>query len=352
MGFFYRFSTSDTKVGVCLLSKTKRIGGVEVMVSFIVIGKNEEQFLRQSLESVGKLCRSMQTNTEIIYVDSASTDSSVDIACEMDEVSVYQLIADNNAAIARNVGAEVAKGEILVFVDGDMQVLPQMQDAFFDKQYQLVHPFISGNWENQYYNEYGKTIHREVYKKIACDKDTFQYTTGGLFAITKQLWNEVDGMNNTFAKGQDLDLGFRLSKQGTFLLRRKHIVALHHTVHYMDKYRIWKDFKNGALVLPRSILYRTHLGNKYVIKRMISSDPTMLFLIAALVVTILGHYEALLLYPVVVIAGIFYSHGWHGIGQMIIRSFHQFFRDAINILSFIFYYPPKNDLVKYYKINA
>ncbi len=322
------------------------------MISFIVIGKNEQHFLKQSLESVKAVCTSLATSTEIIYVDSASTDGSVEIASQLRDVTVYELTADNNAAIARNVGAELAKGEILVFVDGDMQILPEIIEAFFDDNLQLLHPFISGNWENQYYNDHGEPMHREIYKKVACDEDKYQYTTGGLFAITKELWNRCGGMNNTFAKGQDLDLGFRLSKSGTLLLRRKHIIAVHHTVHYMDKNRIWKDFSNGSLVLPRAILYRTHLGNKFVLKRMISSDPTMLYLFTAICASAIGFYETLFLYPILVIAGISYSHGWHGIGQAIIRAFHQVIRDVVNILAFLFYIPPKNNNIKYKRVNG
>ena len=322
------------------------------MISFIVIGKNEGQYLQMSLESVRKVCESIAAATEIIYVDSASTDNSVEIACQFDDISVYVLTADNNAAIARNVGAELAKGDILVFVDGDMQIQPELKDAFFNEQSQLIHPFISGNWENQYYDEHGQPLHREIYKKVACETDEYQYTTGGLFTITKALWNEIGGMNNTFAKGQDLDLGFRLSKHGILLLRRKHVIALHHTVHYMDKNRIWKDFKNGSLILPRAILYRRHLNNKFVMKRMLSSDPTMLYLIFAILATVFGYYETILFYPLIVIGGITYSHGWHGIGQAVIRSFHQFFRDVVNIGAFLFYIPPKNNNIKYERIDG
>ena len=56
-----------------------------------------------------------QQEFEIIYVDSGSTDDSIKHALSYKDVKVVQLTKDANSAIARNVGANIAKGIYLVF---------------------------------------------------------------------------------------------------------------------------------------------------------------------------------------------------------------------------------------------
>lgn len=319
------------------------------MISFIIIGKNEGAGIKRCLSSIVKLTKTLECPSEIIYVDSASTDNSVELAVGFEDVDVYVLTEDNNAAIARNVGADKSKGDVLFFIDGDMELLPAALSSLFDKAYNLNHDFISGNFENFYYSQSGEFSHREVYKKVQCNQDEFQKTTGGLFAITRKLWFSVNGMNPLFAKGQDLDLGYRLAKRRVFLLRKKEVIANHHTIDYKDKTRLWQSFKNGSLFLPRAILYRKHILNYHVLKRSLSSDPTLLFLIGAIFFLLLGCKLFILFYPLIVFIGILYSHGWHGVKGSLMRFVHQILRDVGNLFAFFFYYPSKNSNVKFEK---
>lgn len=321
------------------------------MISFIVIGKNEGVGIVRCLSSVVSVANDVPVETEVIYVDSSSTDNSVDLAKSVNGVEVYVLTADNNAAIARNVGAVVSKGEILFFIDGDMELQPLAMTALFTDDYQLKHPFISGNFENYYYTPDGQFSHQGLYKKVQCNEDQYQYTTGGLFAITKTLWNSLGGMDPMFKRAQDLDLGYRLAKKGYFLLRKKEVIAKHHTIDYKDKSRIWKGLKDKTSFIARAVLYRKHLFNIYVLKRTLTSDPTLLYFVAALIGLAFDMSIPLLLYPVVVLLGVLYSHGWHGIIGSLVRLFHQIIRDVSNFWAFFFYYPPKNNNISYERVN-
>jgi len=312
------------------------------MISFIVIGKNEGAGIVRSLNSIVSVSQSMSVDTEIIYIDSKSTDNSVELAKSVNGVQVYVLTADINAAIARNVGAQVSSGNILFFIDGDMELQPISITALFTEEYHLKHPFISGNFENYYYTPKGEFIAKGIYKKVQCDEDQFQYTTGGLFAITKELWESVGGMNSMFRRGQDLDLGYRLAKSGNYLLRKKEVIAKHHTVDYKDKSRIWKGLIDRTAFITRSVLYRKHLFNRYVLKRTLTSDPTLLYLSGALLCVVFGINLPILIYPIVVLLAILYSQGWHGFEGTLMRFSNLIARDILNFIAFFFYYPRKN----------
>ena len=93
------------------------------MISFIIIGKNEGRKLKNCIQSVlDTLNYHSISKYEIIYVDSNSSDNSVDIASKFEITRIYKLTGDLNAAIGRNLGASKSQGNILFFIDGDMEL--------------------------------------------------------------------------------------------------------------------------------------------------------------------------------------------------------------------------------------
>jgi glycosyltransferase involved in cell wall biosynthesis len=116
-------------------------------ISVIIPTYNEEDVILDCLRSL-----EMQsfTNFEIIIIDDGSSDST------LDKVKLFTVLHQQHlgAGAARNLGANSATGEILVFVDADM---------IFDKNFlkMLVRPIIAGktkgtfsrdeyvsNWDN------------------------------------------------------------------------------------------------------------------------------------------------------------------------------------------------------------
>ena len=87
-------------------------------VSVVVIGRNEGLRLKRCLESV----RAMQDPggpVELIYVDSASTDNSIEIARSFDARIVEVKPVRPTAALGRNAGWEIATAPLVLFLDGD-----------------------------------------------------------------------------------------------------------------------------------------------------------------------------------------------------------------------------------------
>ena len=187
------------------------------MISFIIIGRNEGWKLSNCIQSIIDLIKHNQIDTfEIIYVDSNSADNSIERAKEFGIVKIFQLTGDMNAAIARNIGAKEAKGDVFFFIDGDMEINKEAFFELFDDNMNLKFDFISGdfqdfNYENKGSKEY---IYKEMYHKNKKIKKEF--ITGGLFAINKNKWFLVNGMRNVFINGEDMDLGLRLSKKEFF----------------------------------------------------------------------------------------------------------------------------------------
>lgn len=92
-------------------------------VSVVVIGRNEGQRLEHCLVSVAKAAW-QSTRHELIYVDSQSTDGSVALAQAHGTTTLVLEDASPCAAKARNLGWQAARGDFVLFLDGDTQLHP------------------------------------------------------------------------------------------------------------------------------------------------------------------------------------------------------------------------------------
>ncbi len=92
-------------------------------VSVIIIGRNEGARLRECLRAV-RAMHYPQDRLEILYVDSHSTDDSLAVARQEGAEAMALPPGPTTAARGRNAGIRLAKGELLLFLDGDTIVLP------------------------------------------------------------------------------------------------------------------------------------------------------------------------------------------------------------------------------------
>ena len=319
------------------------------MIGFIIIGKNEGTKLVRCITSI---IRTIDENNigdyEIIYVDSKSTDNSIELVNEIEgNIKIYEITGKSSPAIGRNVGAAESKADHYCFMDGDMELVRDFLPNVIDENGDLKYPFVSGQFENVYYDLNNQRIGSELYMKNVLTGDRYQATTGGLFIIEKGLWDKVGGMDTRFKTGEDLDLGLRLAKKGHLLLRKKELFAIHHTQHYKSKTRIWKDLFAGKTLYARGVLYRKHilLLNPHIFKRILKSDPTCLLLILSSILTLITkEYYILIIYLLGIIMGnlLFRKNG--SLSETLSGILYQFVRDVLTIFSFLFFYPRKADL--------
>ena len=224
------------------------------MVSFIVIGKNEGWRLEKCLRSIKSTApQELNQPYEIIYVDSRSKDSSIDISKKYAD-KVIQLTGECNAAIGRNIGAKEAGGNILFFLDGDMELRSGVLKSIIGNDGCLTYPFMSGvEYDYLYDNEWNKVEEkpRRVYKD---GEATFEKVTGGLFVIDRTIWEKVGGMDNRFVRSQDYDFGLRVCNIGVKLKRLGALWVNHYTRYYAVRTDSLTVFKYPALLTRKHFL--------------------------------------------------------------------------------------------------
>jgi len=95
-------------------------------LSVIIPALNEEAFLGETLgaltEAIQRLHASQECLVRVIVVDNDSQDHTADVAQGLGATVVQEPI--RNIARARNTGARVAEGDVLLFLDADTLVPP------------------------------------------------------------------------------------------------------------------------------------------------------------------------------------------------------------------------------------
>ena len=301
------------------------------MISFIIIGKNEGWRLQKCLQSISCMVeQDAIANYEIIYVDSKSTDNSIELAKQYG-AKVFLITGECNAAIARNIGAKEAMGDILFFIDGDMELFSGFLPKVLTQDGRLEYPFISGIFNDVVHDldwNYLYTFRR--HKLQEGDADAVQTTTGGLFMIEHSLWNQVEGLDTRLKLGEDYDIGLRLTKLG-FPLHRKAILLANH---YMRQYTIRNDYVIS--VKYTALLLRKHWNDTNYWKIFVKQQYTTISLLLSMVLSFISPWF-LMLYVVCVAYKDIKQHNWK-------RWWNPIARDIVLVWALIFFKPSHHEL--------
>jgi glycosyltransferase involved in cell wall biosynthesis len=317
------------------------------MISFVIIGKNISMTILKSIESVIKTISYNQIKKhEIIYIDSNSNDDSVKKALSYNNIKIYKITRFPNAAIARNLGFNQSKGDVIFFIDGDMEIIPKTLKKIYNEKDGLFFPFVSGDYIDYYYSE-GKIINKKKYYNL--NSNEYQVTTGGLFLIKRELWLKVGGMRTIFRRSQDLDLGLRMSNIGFPLLRIKDVLSIHHTIDYNNDKRYLEDLLKGNF-LYQGLLYKYNIFNIHIYSRYIIKEITFFILIFVIIYNFLSFNPLLfLIYFCALIFKLIYK------GKKLkesIKFFSRFIIQDFNLLvSLLFFWPLSKSEIYFKKIK-
>jgi glycosyltransferase involved in cell wall biosynthesis len=241
------------------------------MISFIVIGRNEEKNLFTCIESIFNAIKHNNIlHYEVIYVDSNSKDDSINIAQRFNEVKIFRIIGECNAAIGRNIGAKESTGDILYFIDGDMEISKEFLALVLNNKQHLKFDFVTG----ETVDVIDGTIHQA--------RTSNKTLPGGIFLINRKIWIMAEGMKTRFKTGEDLDLGLRLYKLGFSLVMKKELITYHHTKPYLDNTKIWKMLWDKSFFYSRSVLYRDHILNKKMYHGLWLTDKSFIVLLLSI----------------------------------------------------------------------
>ncbi|MDX1699418.1 MAG: glycosyltransferase [Melioribacteraceae bacterium] len=197
--------------------------------SIIIPTLNEEKLLPKLLKILTADKIKNNFDYEIIISDGGSKDKTIEIGREFDASIVNNVGSELNISKGRNQGADSAKGDILIFFNAD--VIPED----FNKLMTTVEKKFIGS------NYYAMTCNVEVFpserKFVDLVFQTFYNNyfhalnvigmgmgRGECHIISKKVFEEFNGYNETIIAGEDFDLFRRIRKKGKIFFARNLVV--------------------------------------------------------------------------------------------------------------------------------
>ncbi|MFD5104138.1 glycosyltransferase family 2 protein [Streptomyces cinereoruber] len=159
-------------------------------------------------------------NVEVVVVDDCSTDDSAAIAAAAG-ARVVSTGVNSGVAVARNLGAELSSGEILVFLDSDVAMHP---DAV-EKSVELLasgrgYGAICGTYEpeplirDSLIEEYRSL---QQYYLLLRSEGVIDTVHTAILAMPRHVFDEVGPFNPILRHTEDQDYGRRISERYTVL---------------------------------------------------------------------------------------------------------------------------------------
>jgi len=178
------------------------------MISIAIIGKNEAK----NLSNLYKSLENIQIKHEIIYVDSASSDSSVDISTKYcDKVIVLEDSEYLCAAAGRSVGTKYAEYRWILYLDGDMELEDEFIEFLNNRKFEEYDKEIAGfiGYYNYVYNDGFNDKNRLIQPKNNV-VDHF----GGAVMLKKEIVLKSGNWNPSVAANEEIDLYIRMQSLG------------------------------------------------------------------------------------------------------------------------------------------
>ncbi|MBU0474151.1 MAG: glycosyltransferase [Bacteroidetes bacterium] len=198
--------------------------------SIIIPTLNEEKLLPILLEQFVENNILGKYNCEIIISDGGSTDSTVDVARKYtDKIVVHDKSCRQTIADGRNIGANIAAGDIFIFIDGDIlfddlfSFMNKVETVFNMNKYIAMTCYINIKPTERILTDKIFMNFYNIYFRIL-NNIGVGMGRGECQIIPKKVFNEVGGYNKLLVAGEDFDLFKRIRKKGKILFDKSLVI--------------------------------------------------------------------------------------------------------------------------------
>jgi glycosyltransferase involved in cell wall biosynthesis len=192
-------------------------------ISIVVIGRNEGARLAKCLESILQV-RDVHEK-EIIYVDSASTDGSPEMAARYGAIVIVVHPERPTAAIGRNAGWLRADSDLVLFLDGDTVLHPDFPRAAAEAL--SCQPSVAAVWGHRREIHPEASIFNRVLDLDWVYRPGFTEFCGGDVLMRRNALVEVGGFDERLIAGEEPELCRRMRSRGHKILHIDHPMTGH-----------------------------------------------------------------------------------------------------------------------------
>ncbi len=234
--------------------------------SIIIPAANEEHYLVQALDSID---RQSVAPAEVIVVVNGSTDRTRDVAeARADKVLVYPDLLGPSRA--RNEGARVAVGELLVFLDADSH----LSENTVEEITKIFTPTLLGTVAGS--PDEARLKYRLYYQiKAGCLRShLYRGVMSGLLFVPTQLFRRINGFDPDLLVGEYSDLISRARRAGG-TYRFLATTTVKTSMRRFERHGLLPVFWFWIQWQIREVLgMQDGLGETYVCDRMREEDPS------------------------------------------------------------------------------
>ncbi len=208
-------------------------GGEDTMtdLSVVLISRNQEWNIARLVESVLKETDSLPSR-EVILVDSASTDQTTEIAARY-PIRVLKLHADQrlSAAAGRCVGYKQTSGDLVLFLDGDMELC----HGWLDQAIAVMRSMpdvaaVCGQVVDRPKDVETAQAEPAAFMTGAAAEMSPVRHGGGASLYRRSVLEQVGTFNPYLYSDEEPELCLRIRKAGHRILRIHRPIAYHYTV--------------------------------------------------------------------------------------------------------------------------
>jgi len=288
---------------------------MSLTVSVVIPAFNAAEQLRCCLEGLG---RSTTPYVECIVVDDGSADETADIARQFG-ARVLTTGGRRGPAIARNLGAKAAQGDILWFLDSDVS-------PYADTLGRIVRTFeedpgldaLIGSYDDSpecqdFLSQYRNLMHCYVHQHGQRRACTFW---SGCGAIRRNVFLEHAGFDESYRRPaiEDIELGYRLCMTGRRVVLDKEILVKH-----LKRWTFWgllkTDILDRGIPWTELILRDRHMPNDLNLEISQRVSVALAFLLMAFTAAAAAFWGWYFLTPMMALLFMLLAPYWLELGQ-------------------------------------
>jgi GT2 family glycosyltransferase len=217
--------------------------------SIVIVTYGQRAVTERCLQSLQRcLGGRLGRDWELVLVDNDSPDDTAELLRAWSSVATVRLLGENrNFAGGCNAGAEVATGEVLIFLNNDTEALPGALETLVEQTFEpgvaIAGPrllFGDGTIQHAgvafvHHPQFGVPMPQHVFHRhdggLLAAQATYELdcVTAACMAVRADTFRAVGGFDTGFRNGlEDVDLCLRVRVHGGRIIYRGDVSIIHH----------------------------------------------------------------------------------------------------------------------------
>jgi glycosyltransferase involved in cell wall biosynthesis len=230
-------------------------------LSIVIIARNEAENIARAIESALRAAEPYP-QAEVLLVDSASTDATVEIARRY-PINIVRLNPAwfLSAAAGRTIGMRHTRGDLIQYVDGDMELAAGWLEQAVP--FLVEHPELAGvtGYRHDIYMRDGAIVHEQDVDRAPHGQPVEVRHFAGAALYRRPALERVGGFNPYLFSEEEPELSMRLRRAGYKLMYIPYLICKNRTLPVNSwEYSVRRLRKNLWLGYGQALRYHLKSG--------------------------------------------------------------------------------------------